>query len=254
MSVEAWSVADTVLHDPNSNMEAQYFCAQTLRTKVRAAAAPTRQRSLAGKRRGHRGLCACVSRKRRCTRPIAHMGGAAAMDDACNSVRGNVKRRTVHRARLLTRVLHPRAALDTYIVGDTWPICHYGATSCATSCTVLCSAPPCSPITVPNHEHDAAAADVPCRQTGRHRCKGTLKSCLRRRRRACASRSWRCWSSSASETRVACTGAGAGPSSRSAVRTAAPRSVKAAMACFLTYTITVSVLLLADASKCSAAS
>lgn len=33
-SVEAWSVADGVLHDPNSNLEAQYFCAQTLRTKV----------------------------------------------------------------------------------------------------------------------------------------------------------------------------------------------------------------------------
>ncbi|GIL53842.1 hypothetical protein Vafri_9477 [Volvox africanus] len=33
-SVEAWSVADGVLHDPNSSMEAQYFCAQTLRTKV----------------------------------------------------------------------------------------------------------------------------------------------------------------------------------------------------------------------------
>ena len=33
-TVEAWSVADAVLHDPNSNMEAQYFCAQTLRTKV----------------------------------------------------------------------------------------------------------------------------------------------------------------------------------------------------------------------------
>ncbi|KXZ44767.1 hypothetical protein GPECTOR_62g882 [Gonium pectorale] len=33
-SVEAWSVADGVLHDANSSMEAQYFCAQTLRTKV----------------------------------------------------------------------------------------------------------------------------------------------------------------------------------------------------------------------------
>ncbi|GLC47401.1 hypothetical protein PLESTB_001959900 [Pleodorina starrii] len=33
-SVEAWSVADGVLHDPSSSMEAQYFCAQTLRTKV----------------------------------------------------------------------------------------------------------------------------------------------------------------------------------------------------------------------------
>jgi hypothetical protein len=33
-TTEAWSVADAVLHDPNSNMEAQYFCAQTLRTKV----------------------------------------------------------------------------------------------------------------------------------------------------------------------------------------------------------------------------
>jgi transportin-3 len=33
-SPEAWSVADTILHDPTSNMEALYFCAQTLRTKV----------------------------------------------------------------------------------------------------------------------------------------------------------------------------------------------------------------------------
>lgn len=33
-SVEAWSTADAVLHDAASNMEAQYFCAQTLRTKV----------------------------------------------------------------------------------------------------------------------------------------------------------------------------------------------------------------------------
>ncbi len=32
--VEAWSTADALLHDPNSSMEAQYFCAQTLRTKV----------------------------------------------------------------------------------------------------------------------------------------------------------------------------------------------------------------------------
>lgn len=33
-TTEAWSVSDAVLHDPGSNMEAQYFCAQTLRTKV----------------------------------------------------------------------------------------------------------------------------------------------------------------------------------------------------------------------------
>lgn len=32
--VEAWSVSDQVLHDAASTMEAQYFCAQTLRTKV----------------------------------------------------------------------------------------------------------------------------------------------------------------------------------------------------------------------------
>jgi transportin-3 len=31
---QAWSISDGVLHDPNSTMEAQYFCAQTLRTKV----------------------------------------------------------------------------------------------------------------------------------------------------------------------------------------------------------------------------
>ncbi len=33
-TTEAWSVSDAVLHDPNSSMESQYFCAQTLRTKV----------------------------------------------------------------------------------------------------------------------------------------------------------------------------------------------------------------------------
>ena len=34
-SLEAWSVSDAVLHDPNTPVDAQYFCAQTLRTKVR---------------------------------------------------------------------------------------------------------------------------------------------------------------------------------------------------------------------------
>ncbi len=33
-SLEAWSIADAVLHDPASPFEAQLFCAQTLRTKV----------------------------------------------------------------------------------------------------------------------------------------------------------------------------------------------------------------------------
>jgi transportin-3 len=33
-TVEAWSTSDAVLHDPTSNVEAQYFCSQTLRTKV----------------------------------------------------------------------------------------------------------------------------------------------------------------------------------------------------------------------------
>jgi len=33
-TVEAWSISDAVLHDTNSILEAQYFCAQTLRTKV----------------------------------------------------------------------------------------------------------------------------------------------------------------------------------------------------------------------------
>jgi transportin-3 len=33
-SSEAWSIADTILHDPTQSMEALYFCAQTLRTKV----------------------------------------------------------------------------------------------------------------------------------------------------------------------------------------------------------------------------
>lgn len=33
-SVEAWSISDALLHNPATSMEAQYFCAQTLRTKV----------------------------------------------------------------------------------------------------------------------------------------------------------------------------------------------------------------------------
>lgn len=33
-SESAWSLSDSILHDPSSSMEAQYFCAQTLRTKV----------------------------------------------------------------------------------------------------------------------------------------------------------------------------------------------------------------------------
>jgi len=33
-TLDAWSVSDAVLHDPASSVEAQYFCAQTLRTKV----------------------------------------------------------------------------------------------------------------------------------------------------------------------------------------------------------------------------
>ena len=33
-SVEAWSISDGILHDPNSSLEAQYFSSQTLRTKV----------------------------------------------------------------------------------------------------------------------------------------------------------------------------------------------------------------------------
>jgi transportin-3 len=33
-SPQAWSIADQLLHDPSTSMEAQYFCAQTLRTKV----------------------------------------------------------------------------------------------------------------------------------------------------------------------------------------------------------------------------
>ncbi len=38
-STEAWSVSDAVLHDPASTMEAQFFCAQTLRAKVRRSPA-----------------------------------------------------------------------------------------------------------------------------------------------------------------------------------------------------------------------
>ncbi len=34
-SLDAWSTADAVLHDASSSVEAQYFCATTLRTKAR---------------------------------------------------------------------------------------------------------------------------------------------------------------------------------------------------------------------------
>ena len=33
-SPEAWSVADAMLHDPSTSMEAQWFAAQTLRVKA----------------------------------------------------------------------------------------------------------------------------------------------------------------------------------------------------------------------------
>ena len=33
-SLDAWSTSDAVLHDSSSSIEAQYFCAITLRTKV----------------------------------------------------------------------------------------------------------------------------------------------------------------------------------------------------------------------------
>lgn len=33
-STEAWSVANSLLHDPASTAETTYFCAQTLKTKV----------------------------------------------------------------------------------------------------------------------------------------------------------------------------------------------------------------------------
>ena len=33
-SLEAWSISDGILHDTSFSLEAQYFCAQTLRTKV----------------------------------------------------------------------------------------------------------------------------------------------------------------------------------------------------------------------------
>lgn len=33
-SLDAWIVCDTILHDATSNLEAQYFSAHTLRTKV----------------------------------------------------------------------------------------------------------------------------------------------------------------------------------------------------------------------------
>jgi transportin-3 len=38
ISLDAWSVSDSILHDASSSLEAQYFCAQTFRTKVRSPA------------------------------------------------------------------------------------------------------------------------------------------------------------------------------------------------------------------------
>ena len=34
-SQEAWTISSTILRDPKSGLDAQYFCAQTLRTKVK---------------------------------------------------------------------------------------------------------------------------------------------------------------------------------------------------------------------------
>lgn len=44
---EAWSVADSVLHNANSSMEAQHFCAQTLKTKVTMRARRSMRRDAA---------------------------------------------------------------------------------------------------------------------------------------------------------------------------------------------------------------
>jgi transportin-3 len=40
-SPEAWTVANAILHDPSSGAEYTYFCAQTLKTKVRLSSAAT---------------------------------------------------------------------------------------------------------------------------------------------------------------------------------------------------------------------
>ena len=44
----AWSISDSILHDTSSSMEAQYFCAQTLRTKVGCCKRPWQQCLLTG--------------------------------------------------------------------------------------------------------------------------------------------------------------------------------------------------------------
>lgn len=33
-TIEAWSISDGILHESDSTLEIQHFCAQTLRTKV----------------------------------------------------------------------------------------------------------------------------------------------------------------------------------------------------------------------------
>jgi transportin-3 len=40
-SPEAWTVANAILHDPSSGAEYTYFCAQTLKTKVRLSSSAT---------------------------------------------------------------------------------------------------------------------------------------------------------------------------------------------------------------------
>jgi transportin-3 len=42
-SSDAWSVANSILHDPNSQPEYTYFCAQTLKTKVQLSICPAMQ-------------------------------------------------------------------------------------------------------------------------------------------------------------------------------------------------------------------
>ncbi len=39
-TLEAWSISDRMLHDASSTMEAQYFGAQTLRTKASSGRGP----------------------------------------------------------------------------------------------------------------------------------------------------------------------------------------------------------------------
>ncbi|KAJ9534902.1 hypothetical protein QJQ45_029539, partial [Haematococcus lacustris] len=76
-SVAAWSISDAVLHDTASSVEAQYFCAQTLRTKVQRDFEELPLDSVPGLRESLVSLLLSMQRVRPlCARSCAWPGGA----------------------------------------------------------------------------------------------------------------------------------------------------------------------------------